>query len=274
MSDSTYIYDQAWVHEGDRLVALEEMYDRGTMRLLSERGLAPGWQCLEVGAGAGGIARWLAEQVDPDGHVVATDLDTRFLETIHLPNLIIRRHNVQTDDLDSSSFDLIHVRAVLMHLPDPQGAIDRMVRALKPGGWLVAEEPDFREPMGAAMAAYVRPVEAVAPRAKFALASTHLRSEGGPDPDLAPRLPDLLASSGLEDVDAEVRSCLVRAGTVRARFVELNIEYFGDRLVAAGLLSEEDLAKVRQAVFAAGGRWLSPAVVAVWGRTPRAQRSI
>jgi signal transduction histidine kinase len=35
----------------------------------------PGWGCLEVGAGRGSMAVWLAEQVGESGEVVATDID-------------------------------------------------------------------------------------------------------------------------------------------------------------------------------------------------------
>jgi hypothetical protein len=37
----------------------------------------------------------------------------------------------------------VHVRAVLMHIPDRMAALRRMVSWLAPGGWLVAEEADF-----------------------------------------------------------------------------------------------------------------------------------
>jgi ubiquinone/menaquinone biosynthesis C-methylase UbiE len=50
----------------------------GTIRRMGNIGVTDGWICLEVGAGAGSIARWLARRVGPTGSVVATDLDTRF----------------------------------------------------------------------------------------------------------------------------------------------------------------------------------------------------
>ena len=63
--------------EDARLDLLEQIYDpasRGRRTLVQ-----PGWRCLEVGAGRGSMAVWLAKQVGPTGHVVATDLDTRYL---------------------------------------------------------------------------------------------------------------------------------------------------------------------------------------------------
>src|SRR5205814_1252413 len=58
------------------------------------------------------------------------------------PNLEVRRHNIATDGLPEAAFDLTHARAVLTHLPERWQALQRMVSALKPGGWLLVEEVD------------------------------------------------------------------------------------------------------------------------------------
>lgn len=55
------------------------------------RGIQPSWRCLELGAGAGSIAHWLASRC-PDGQVVATDLGTTFLAARSAPNLRVLRH--------------------------------------------------------------------------------------------------------------------------------------------------------------------------------------
>ena len=49
---------------------------------------------LLVGMGAGGIALWLADRVGETGHVLATDLDTRFLDGHGRANLEVRTHDV------------------------------------------------------------------------------------------------------------------------------------------------------------------------------------
>ena len=98
-----------------------------------------------MGAGAGSIAAWLCQRVGATGHVLATDLDTRFLDALDAPTLEVRRHDITTDALPEGAFDLIHIRAVLEHLPPPAraAALGRMVAALKPGGWLLAESGDY-----------------------------------------------------------------------------------------------------------------------------------
>lgn len=138
-----YAFDNAWQQARQRLTALETWLDPGTIRHLEALGVVPGWHCLEVGAGGGSIAAWLGRRVGPAGRVLATDIDTRFLDTLDVPNLDVRRHDVVVDALPEASFDLVHTRLVLAHLPTRERALRRMVSALRPGGWPLAEEMDF-----------------------------------------------------------------------------------------------------------------------------------
>src|SRR5262249_34886433 len=105
-------------------------------------GVGPGWRCLTVGSGGGSITAWLCRQVGPSGCVVATDIDTRFLEALDYPNLEVRRHDIVTDELEEGAVDLVQARAVLIHLAEPKRALRRMVAGLKSGGWLLVEEGD------------------------------------------------------------------------------------------------------------------------------------
>ena len=92
-----YGLDNAWRDARARLSSLEDWLDPGTIGHLRGRGVGAGWWYLEVGAGEGSIARWLCGQVGPGGQVVATDLDTRFLEVLPEPNLRVERHDVTVD---------------------------------------------------------------------------------------------------------------------------------------------------------------------------------
>ena len=93
---SSYVFDQTWKREQARLRALEDLFDGASIRHLAERGVGAGWRCLEVGCGAGGVARWLAERVGASGRVLATDLDLRFLVDHGRDNLEVQRHNILT----------------------------------------------------------------------------------------------------------------------------------------------------------------------------------
>ena len=77
------------------------------------------------------------------GHVIATDLQLGFLTQIDLSNVEVVRHDIRTDRFPPGSFDLIHTRAVLMHISPSVDLLRRIVSWLAPGGWLVLEEPDF-----------------------------------------------------------------------------------------------------------------------------------
>ncbi len=133
-----YALENAWRRARERLALLEQGYDPTTTRLLGALGVGEGWRCWEVGAGGGSIARWLCEQVGEQvgerGHVLATDLDPRFLDTSDQPNLAVQRHDVVADPLPAEPFDLVHARLVLMHLPARERVLERLVATLKPGG--------------------------------------------------------------------------------------------------------------------------------------------
>ena len=77
------------------------------------------------------------------GRVVATDIDTRFLESLKMPNLEVRQHDIATEDPPGEGYDLVHARWVLAYLRDRPAMLRRLLGAVKQGGWLMVEEPDF-----------------------------------------------------------------------------------------------------------------------------------
>ena len=138
-----YALDNAWNRARRRLSLLEQQLDPKTQGRMLKLGVTKGWRCLEVAVGGGSIARWLRAQVGATGHVTGTDIDARFLQEIPEPNFAACTHDITAEDLPASQFDLVHARWLLHHLRDPERAIERMVAALRPGGWLLIEEADF-----------------------------------------------------------------------------------------------------------------------------------
>ena len=106
--------------ERKRLSLLEQAYDPNSIRQLESLGVSEGWSCLEIGAGGGSIAQWLANKVGASGKVVATDMNTRFLRHLSTPNLEVREYNILTDPLETGMYDLVHARMVLQHLREPE----------------------------------------------------------------------------------------------------------------------------------------------------------
>ena len=87
------------------------------------------------------MPNWLADQAEPDGHVLATDIDTSWIDGM-APHVEARQHDIARDDLPSGVFDLIHARLVLCWIPERDKALRRMAGALRPGGWLLIEDFD------------------------------------------------------------------------------------------------------------------------------------
>src|SRR6476659_1738370 len=114
------------------------------MGALMHLGLSEGARCLEAGVGAGSMLRWMAAQVGPTGHVLGVDLDDRLFPASARPNVELRKDDIRTTPLDVGSFDLIHCRALLMHLQpaDRMSVLARFLNALRPRGWMVVSDSD------------------------------------------------------------------------------------------------------------------------------------
>jgi SAM-dependent methyltransferase len=266
-----YIYDASSDTELTRLQQLERLNDPVTIAHLEAAGVAPGWRCLEVGGGAGSITRWLCERVGPEGSVVATDLDVRFLERIEAPNLEVRRHDIVEDELETGAFDLVHSRFLLEHLPGYRDALARMIDALAPGGWIVVEDVDFA---AAIMADEEQrpgyPPESVATAAEMARGMLAFSALRGIQPELGRRLPELLIEAGLEDVGAEGRTTLMWSGSEESELGRLSIERVTQIALDQGLITEQDRARYMKVVTEPGTATFSPLRFGAWGRKPKA----
>lgn len=264
---TTYVFSPEWTMERDRLLALEALFDDESARHLAGVGVGEGWRCLEVGCGAGGIACWLAERVGPTGRVVATDLDTRFVEGHGLDNLEVRRHDILSDPLERGAFDLAHARAVVEHIPDHRGALRRVVTALKPGGWAVIEDTHFGGPMAAALACYADPAEHRALFEHLYGAVGRLFDAAGADGSFGPRLVGELKAVGMERVGGVVHAPLVSGGT--ENWVRGTLEQLGPRLVGARLVTSDDVARGLATMAGDGStHYAPPFMVTAWGRRP------
>lgn len=265
----SYVFDSEWEQERRRIASIEECFDPGTQRHLTALGAGPGKRCLEVGAGGGSITRWLADIVAPSGRVVATDLDTAWLEEIDHPNVEVRRHDITADELEEDTYDFVHARCLLEHLPQRDEILKRMLAALRPGGWLLVEDVDFT-PNTAVPASKqpVHPAGGARNYAKVWRAMAKLATAAGWDPEFARRLPFELIGAGLDEVGGETFSRLIRGGTTLADFTKLTLAQVREMLVGAGLLTERD---ADFAIARAGDpeAWfMSATIVSAWGRKP------
>jgi len=257
-----YVYEHAWDEERVRLRGLEIALDPGTHAHLLRLGVGPGSRCLEVGAGGGAIACWLAEQVAPDGVVVATDLETDFLELTapRYPTLQVLRHDLTAEDLPGG-FDLVHARYLVEWLPDKLLALRRMVAALRPGGVLLDEEPDW-------VTIFETP-ESSALRHVVIAAMRYLEATCPIDTQYGRRLVDDLVAAGLEDVRAEGRCPIVSGGSPpAAAFLRLTIEKLRAPLVSGHRIREKEVDEAVAVLEDPEANVMFPLTVAAWGRRP------
>lgn len=258
----SYVFDNAWQEERRRLDALETIWDPFSVNELERLGAGEGWHCLEVGAGGGSIAAWLSRRVGPAGRVVATDLDTRLLESLAEPNLEVRRHDIATEDLEHGAFDLVHARLLLEHLPDSDAALRRMFDALKPGGWLLLEEFDhltfLPDPAS-------DPADAAVWQA-WLDAFACLSEERGLDLIYGRRLFGLLDRLGLADLYAEGHTVVERGGLESRALLMFSVKKLRDELIATGAIDAAGVDRLLQLLQRPEFSWTSQLLVSARGR--------
>jgi SAM-dependent methyltransferase len=250
--------------ELDRLRLIEFLSDPTTTRHLEALGVAAGWQCLEAGAGAGSIARWLSERVGADGNVVAADIDVRFLGWLSEPNVEVRTYDVTKDALETDHFDLVHCRGLLCHVANPEAVLDRLIRALKPGGWILAEEPDFgiieaadkRHPLAGDF-------DSASPK-RFVF----LREAGIMDGFFGRVLPALMEAAGLVGVDNEGSTAITRGGDAASRNWMSVCDRLDGYLETQGVLSTDEVAASRSAFEDPTFHYINCLIFQVWGQRP------
>lgn len=255
-----YLFEHSWQHERMRLGAIERG-DATTVECLNSIGVGEGWRCLEVGAGAGSIARWLCQRVGPSGQVVATDLEIKFLEDLQEENLQIRRHDILSDPPEEDAFHLVHARKVLEHLPAHETALQHMQAAARSGGWVFVEDADLRSLFHASCSDV--PFFA---RAYGAFVDTMCSS--GYQADLGLHLGTSLRKLGLQEV--QVRgwtSEWTGAGDQPSTWV-LTFEKIRDRVVDQGRLSSEEVDRFFVALRSPDFRAITGVHFAAWGRKP------
>ncbi len=243
--------------EMQRLQVMERMLDPDETAALGRLGIQPSWHCLELGAGAGSMARWLAAQC-PDGRVVAADVQTTFLDQAGLPNLEVVEQDVEQAGFPPASFDLVHARALFMHLGDRDALLGRAVSWLKPGGWLAISEADMF------------PVDSTpypAMRQMWSAAEQLFRSQGS-DPRWGRRLPVLLSQAGLVDIGMSVSVDILGGGGVTEEFWRSSFDQVKPFLLEQGLVDEPVYAEAHALVDDPDFRDTLWAYVRAWGRRP------
>jgi ubiquinone/menaquinone biosynthesis C-methylase UbiE len=256
-----YLLDNRQMEARQRFNALSALFDPSTRPHHTAVGLAPGWQVWEVGAGGPTVATWLAEQVVPQGRVLATDIDTGWLDGATTYEVL--RHDVGLDPPPDGPFDLVHARLVLVHVPQRNQALAAMVSVLRPGGWLVLEEADPDLQPLVCLDEY-GPAQLLANRLKMGF--RQLLAQRGVDLAYGRTLPRHLRTAGLLDVAADAYFPIT--GAACQELERATIEQIRERLVAANIATSAEIDQHLINVATGELDVATSPMITAWGRRP------
>jgi ubiquinone/menaquinone biosynthesis C-methylase UbiE len=163
----------------------DDVYRRPLATALDRLGLGAGWRCVDVGAGGGDVSVALAEMVGRNGRVYAVDSDPQARDEVaraaaeHAQVIALTQAG---EDLSlPEEVDLAFCRFLLLHVLDPAVVVAKMATAVRPGGWVVAQEPIT---------------------SAGRIGGVPMSMPDAPHPDIGALLPALVRNASLEVVDA------------------------------------------------------------------------
>lgn len=130
--DSPYLFDNDHDQASQLLTTLGAILDSETQKRLLEAGLTSGSRCLDLGAGAGTMSQWMAEQ---GGEVVAADIKPQHIR-VH-PRVTVVQVDASSDALPEGPFDIILIRMLLAWLPQRSQVLRKAIDRLACGGTIV-----------------------------------------------------------------------------------------------------------------------------------------
>lgn len=261
-SNEGYLLDNQQSEAGRRFEALSELFDPVTFRHLTSVGISAGWSCWEVGAGGAGVPTWLADQVGPSGRVVASDLDTTWMPAEGAAFEVLR-HDVGVEPPPPGEFDLVHARLLLTHVPQRLDALASMVRALRPGGWLVIEDADpALQPL--ICPDEYGPEQRLANRLRQGFRT--LMADRGADLAFGRTLPRLLRDAGLHAVEADAFFPITSPACTTLELA--TVHQIRDRLVAASLATDAEIDQHLTNITTGHLDLATAPLISAWGRKP------
>ena len=230
-----YAFDNDDPESADRHDILPAMLDGPTKARLSALGDLTGRRCLEIGAGGGSIAAWLATQAGPSGRVLATDINTRYLNPE--AGYDIAHHDLVREPIPAGPWDVIHARLVLLHLPDRRQILHRLAAALAPGGLLMTE--DFETTFRKNVLAAPTPRDADLVETYSQVLVEQVLAAHGNDPTWAGQVHAAMLSEGLTDVETTVFTRSWVGGSAGARLMAINIAQARADFITAGMTPDQ-----------------------------------
>jgi SAM-dependent methyltransferase len=226
--------------ELERLHFQHQVWVKEAYELFERAGLRAGDVVLDLGCGPGFTTLELAHVVGPEGRVFARDVSARFLASLESECKRLGFAHVEPSlgpveelALEDASLDAAYARWLFCWLADPMPVLERVSRALRPGGALLLQEyVDWGAMRLLPHApAFARAVEGC-------LASWRA---GSATIDFAARAPELAPRSGFELEHFLPRARLGRVGSLEWRWIETFFRSYLPRVVERGLLTAAEL---------------------------------
>jgi len=258
--------------ERDRLRRQSAELAGHSATLLDRVGLGPGQAAADLGCGPSGILDLLAGRVGPAGRVTGLEINPanvalarEFAAAHGLANVEVLRGDARATGLPSGSFDLVHARTLLINITEPAGVVAEMVRLTRPGGWVVALEPDVAVSM-------CYPPHPAWDRLLELFMGVHREDDA--DPFIGRRVPALFRQAGLAGVGAEAVADIYPAGHSR-RTIRIDlVRSMRPKILERKLADERELEELDRAAREHLGDpdtlVLPHLLFLVWGRKPLA----
>jgi SAM-dependent methyltransferase len=118
--------------------------------IASRRALGDVRSVLDVGAGLGHWGTLLASVLSSDASIIGIEREPEWVQEAarraqHLglaDRCRYEQGNAQSLPFDDASFDLVTCQTVLIHVAEPRAVIREMLRVTRPGGHIIAAEPN------------------------------------------------------------------------------------------------------------------------------------
>ena len=234
--------------------------------MLDRIGVKPGWSCLDIGCGPGGITRLLSERAGATGRVIGLDRNEQFLAHTRMSapkNVEFHHGDAYNSDLPPGTFDLVHMRFVASTAGDPERLIREAMQLARAGGVVALQEPD-------ASTLKCHPPDPAWERLKAALLGAF--AGVGADLEMARRLYALARQAGLVDVQYRPFLIGVRSTDPMVDYLPSTVESLRGTVLKLGLISETEFAGVlaacRKHLRDPGTVFTMYTVAQVWGRNP------